>query len=100
MAAALHHAPPGVASNSTLPDISGLHATKLREALDGKNEDWFREIFTEQRCGSGGQKTVDGRFSRLFIKQPKGMREVTNEGSLQDAAKRNGVEPVLRPVSF
>ena len=25
MAAALHHAPPGVASNSTLPDISGLH---------------------------------------------------------------------------
>jgi hypothetical protein len=53
-------------------------ATKLREALDGKNEDWFREIFTEQRCGSGGQKTVDGWFSRLFMKQPKGMREVTN----------------------
>jgi len=28
--------------------------------------------------GSGGQKNVDGWFSRLFIKQPKGMREVTN----------------------
>ena len=53
-------------------------ATKLREALDGKNKDWFREIFTEQRCGSGGQKTVDGWFSRVFMKQPKGMREVTD----------------------
>ena len=53
-------------------------ATKLREALDGKNEDWFREIFSEQRCGSGGQTVVDGWFSRLFMHQPKGMREVTN----------------------
>ena len=68
--------------NSPIPKwISGSilpAATKLREALDGKNEDWFREIFTEQRCGSGGQKTVDGWFSRLFMKQPKGMRKVTN----------------------
>jgi len=69
-------------ANSPIPKwISGSMlpaATKLREALDGKNEDWFRDIFTEQRCGSGGQKTVDGWFSRLFMKQPKGMREVTN----------------------
>jgi hypothetical protein len=56
-------------SGSMLPT-----ATKPREALDGKNNDWFREIFTEQRCGSGGQKAVDGWFSPLFIKQPKGMR--------------------------
>src|SRR6516162_4645811 len=30
---ALHHAPPGVASNSTLPDISGLHQHSISSML-------------------------------------------------------------------
>jgi len=52
-------------------------AVKIREALDGKNLDWFRGIFTEERCGSGGT-VVDGWFSRLFIQQPTRRRNLIN----------------------
>jgi hypothetical protein len=57
--------------NSPIPKwITGVMmpaASKLRESLDSKNEDWFREIFTEERCGSGGQQSVDGWFSQLLM---------------------------------
>jgi hypothetical protein len=52
-------------------------AIKIREALDGKNLDWFREIFTEERCGSGST-VVGGWFSRLFMQQPTRWRTVIN----------------------
>jgi hypothetical protein len=53
-------------------------AEKLLGALDNKNVDWLRQIFTQQKCGSGSQYVVDGWFSRLFIKQPEGLPEVCN----------------------
>ena len=52
-------------------------AIKIREALDGKHLDWFRQIFTEERCGSGST-VVGGWFSRLFMQQPTRKRSVIN----------------------
>jgi len=59
-------------------DNVGPLVENILDALDGKNVDWLKQIFTQQRCGSGSQYEVDGWFSRLFIKQPKSLREVGN----------------------
>lgn len=56
-------------------------ATKIANrmaCLSDENEAWFKDIFSEERCGSGGQTTVNGWFSRLFLTQPKSLREVGN----------------------
>lgn len=59
-------------------DNVGPVAEKLLAALSGSHTDWFKEIFSQKRCGSGSQYVVDGWFSRLFMAQPRGLREVTN----------------------
>lgn len=46
-------------------------AEKIRHAFDGQNADWFQRIYTEKRCGSGGQIDIDGWFCRMFMVQPK-----------------------------
>jgi len=52
---------------------------EIYRAIDGKdNVDWLKQIFTQQRCGSGSQYVVDGWFSRLFMKQPESLRKVGN----------------------
>jgi hypothetical protein len=61
-------------NNTALPTADKI----VNHASSGGGEDWFKEIFSEERCGSGGQVTIDGWFSRLFIQQPKGIREVCN----------------------
>ncbi len=53
-------------------------ALKILGALDGKNVEWLKQIFTQERCGSGSQYEVDGWFSRIFMNQPKRLREVMN----------------------
>lgn len=52
--------------------------SKLREAYEGGNEEWFRTMFTERRCGSGGQVVIDGWFSRLFMDQSMSLRQLCN----------------------
>lgn len=56
----------------------GPVAEKLLTALDGKNVEWFREIFTQKRCGSGSQYVVDGWWSRLFLTKRQGLGEITD----------------------
>jgi len=60
-------------ANTALPT-----AWKIRQALDSDESDWFKQIFTETRCGSGGETNVDGWFSRLMMVQPKGIRKTCN----------------------
>src|ERR1700733_3294453 len=47
-------------------------ALKLRKALDGDDPEWFKTIFTQERCGSGGETQIDGWFCRLMMQQPDG----------------------------
>lgn len=61
--------------NEWINETVGPIAVGLHKADD---PDWFKQMFTARRCGSGGQIEIDGWFSKLFMKQPKGLRELTN----------------------
>ena len=51
---------------TVLPVAKLLLQTAQGEQLSA----WFKGIFTEERCGSGGQTQIDGWFSRLFLNPP------------------------------
>lgn len=52
--------------------------TMLNIAWTKQDSDFFRKMFTQQRCGSGSQYDIDGWYSKLWYKQPTSMREVCN----------------------
>lgn len=60
---------------SVAPVIVGI-----KNALKKKDGSYFKEIFTQQKCGSGHEFLVDGWFSKLFIDQPS-MKKPENYSS-------------------
>lgn len=59
-----------------IDDTVGPIAEKLLAALDGQHADWFKTIFSQQKCGSGSQYVVSGWWTRLFIEGSQGLGEV------------------------
>lgn len=64
-------------------DTNNTWFNKVKDILDNcasklSDEDWWREMFKLEQCGSGHQTEVTGWFTELFIEQPKGPRYVGN----------------------
>lgn len=45
------------------------------------DKDFYKNIFTSKRCGSGGEVEVDGWFTHFFRKQPENLRKTENFAS-------------------
>ncbi len=51
------------------------------KAVDDTGAEFFRGMFTSERCGSGGETEVDGWWSRIYRHQPQGVRKPCNFGT-------------------
>lgn len=51
---------------------------KIIEAMTTPDKDWFKQIFTQKRCGSGSQYFVNGWYTDLFMDGRPGQPKVSN----------------------
>ena len=52
--------------------------SNVADAVHKGDADYFKEILSTKRCGSGGEIEVNGWWSRLFRVQPNGLRKPDN----------------------
>ena len=45
-------------------------SSEIKRSLTEENVEFWKTIFTEERCGSGGQIEISGWFASMFIEQP------------------------------
>lgn len=52
-------------------------SNEINRSLTEENNEFWKTIFTEERCGSGGQVMISGWFASMFMKQPS-LRTLVN----------------------
>lgn len=62
---------------TTMVGLTGQVIEAVRDP-QGKGASFFGSMFNSERCGSGGETSVDGWWSRIYREQPDGLRKPCN----------------------